>query len=178
MEGQRVLYCADQEATAVAEIRPARGFYVSVAPVTLNREILIVDLDRVTPAINPFVNGVWEMEIQSLLAAFAEEMSRPLERDDDPAHYVPCQRLAAHIWAAGEYGVGEYDGIRYPSALNPKGTNVILFDPAIADVGESKLVKITKTSLEYEHDKADPLIQRIAGATARVAEPDGDAGVN
>ena len=74
--------------------------------------------------------------------------------------------------------MGEYDGIRYPSALNPKGTNVILFDPAIADVGESKLVKITKTSLEYEHDKADPLIQRIAGATARVAEPDGDAGVN
>ena len=38
VEGQRVLYCADQEATAVAEVRPARGHYVSIANVRLNRE--------------------------------------------------------------------------------------------------------------------------------------------
>jgi RES domain-containing protein len=157
VEGQRVLYCADQEATAVAEVRPARGFYVSIAPLTLRREVRILDLAHDAPEINPFVTETlrWDVEIQSLLEAFAEEMSRPLERGDDPTHYVPCQRLADYIRDAG------YDGIRYPSALAPEGTNVIFFDPAIADMGESKLVKITDANLKYEDEETDPLVRRI-----------------
>lgn len=109
VDGQRVLYCADQEATAVAEVRPARGFYVCVVPVTLNREVRILDLAHGTQEINPFTTDTlrWDVEIQSLLEAFAEEMSRPLERDDDKTHYVPCQRLADYIREA------HYDGIRY-----------------------------------------------------------------
>lgn len=113
------------------EVRPAQGFYVSVTQVTLNREVRILDLAQVPEEINPFITETlrWDVEIQSLLEAFAEEMSRPLERDDDPAHYRPCQRLADYIRDA------RYDGIRYPSALQPEGTNVIFFDPAVADVG-------------------------------------------
>ena len=34
VDRQRVLYCADQEPTAIAEVRPPRGFYVSVSSVT------------------------------------------------------------------------------------------------------------------------------------------------
>jgi RES domain-containing protein len=159
-EGQRVLYCADQEATAVAEVRPARGFYVSVTSVTLNRETRVLDLAQGTDEINPFITDSlrWDVEIQSLLEAFADEMSRPLERDDDPAHYRPCQRLADYIREA------RYDGIRYPSALHPKGTNVVFFDPSIADIGESKLVKITETDLKYEDERQQPFAPGIIGA--------------
>jgi hypothetical protein len=154
------LYCADQEATAVAEVRPARGFYVSVAPVTLNREVRILDLAQGTDKINPFVTDTlrWNVEIQSLLEAFSEEMSHPLERDDDPTHYMPCQRLADYIRNA------RYEGIRYPSALHPEGANVIFFDPTVANVGASKLVRIAETSLRYSEERSDPLIQRIVGA--------------
>ena len=90
---QRVLYCVDQEATAIAEVRPPRGFFVSVAPVTLNREARILDLAQGPPEINPFITETlrWDVEIESLLNAFAEEMSLPLERDDDPAHYRKAQ---------------------------------------------------------------------------------------
>src|SRR2546430_17397259 len=43
-EGKVVLYCADQEGTAVAEGRPARGEYASVAEVGAARELEILNL--------------------------------------------------------------------------------------------------------------------------------------
>jgi hypothetical protein len=66
VKGQRVLYCTDQEATAVAEVRPARGFYVSVATMTLNRDVRILDLMQPF-RINPFVTETlkWDVEIQA-----------------------------------------------------------------------------------------------------------------
>src|ERR1039458_5853066 len=101
-----------------------------------------------------FENGIVSLNlpvadevIQSLLRAFAEEMSRPLERDDDPHHYLPSQRLADYIRNA------HYDSIRYPSALSPEGTNVVFFDPGVVDVGQSKLVRIVETSLKYEEER-------------------------
>jgi hypothetical protein len=94
----------------------------------------------------------WDVEIQALLMSLAEEMSRPLERDHDQTHYLPCQHLAEYIREA------HYDGIRYPSALNPDGTNVVFFDPTVADVSGSKLVTITEIKVAYEsqHDAAPP----------------------
>lgn len=148
VKGQRVLYCADQEATAVAEVRPARGFYVSLATMILNREVKILDLMQPLK-INPFATETlkWDVEIQALLASFAEEMSRPLERDDDPTHYLPCQRLSGYIRDA------HYDGIRYQSALSPDGTNAVFFDPTVADVSGSKLVTITEINVTYENQQ-------------------------
>lgn len=160
VKGQRVLYCTDQDATAVAEVRPARGFYVSVATMTLNREVRILDLMQPLK-INPFLTETlkWDVEIQALLASFAEEMSRPLERDDDQSHYLPCQRLGDYIREA------HYDGIRYPSALNPDGTNVVFFDPTVADVSGSKLVTITEIRVTYEdqQDAVPPAAQPPQG---------------
>jgi len=80
IDQQRVLYCADQEATAVAEVRPPRGFYVTVASVTVNREVRIIDLVKGPPGINPFITDTlrWDVEVGSLLIAFGEEMSLPL----------------------------------------------------------------------------------------------------
>jgi hypothetical protein len=146
VEGQRVLYCADQEKTAIAEVRPPLGYYVSVGEVRLKEVARILDLTKETDDINPFVTESlrWHVQIRSLLGAFGEEMSRPLERDDDKTHYLPCQKLVEFIRENG------YGGIRYPSALCPGGTNVALFDPDIADVTGGKLARITELTLEYE----------------------------
>ena len=145
-KGQPVLYCADEESTAVAEVRPPKGSYVSVGTLRLNREARILDLAKEHPGINPFLTESlgWQVQIQSLLNGFAEEMSRPLERDDDETHYLPCQRLADFIRNA------RFDGIRYPSAVSAEGSNVVLFDSTIADVVESRLIRVTTLSLEYE----------------------------
>ena len=60
------------------------------------------------------------------------------------------QRLGDYIREAG------YDSVRYPSTLSPEATNVVFFDPAVADVGESKLVTITEVGVTYEdHDPCE-----------------------
>jgi len=152
-----VLYVADQEKTAISEVRPALGFYVSVAALKLKRNCRVLDLTKELPELNPFVRESigWHVEIRGLLNSLGEEMSRPLERADDKRLYVPCRRLADYIHR------NHYDGIRYPSALNPGGSSIVFFDPGIADVMTAKLVKITEVNFEYEPDEeprlADPL---------------------
>jgi hypothetical protein len=142
-ENESVLYCADDELTAVAEVRPARGYLVSVCSLNLNRDARILDLCAPFKPVNPFLSEtpLWECELNELLHEFAAEMSRPLERlDDEEIHYLPTQKLAEHIRARG------FDGIRYPSALNQEGTNVVFFDPAIVTIGGSRLIRVSDTA--------------------------------
>jgi RES domain-containing protein len=160
-EGRVVLYVADEEKTAISEVRPALGFYVSVASLILNRHSRILDLTKNLPELNPFERESveWHIEIHGLLNRLGEQMSRPLERAEDTTLYVPCQRLANYIRQ------NHYDGIRYPSALNPGGSSIVFFDPEIAEVGESKLVKVTEVNLEYQIDDEPRLADRIKAAS-------------
>jgi hypothetical protein len=66
----------------------------------------------------------------------------PLRSRDDPTG-VPSQKLAKLIEEAGA------DGIRYPSAMAPGGTNVVLFDPSVVHVGTSRLVEIVDIQVKY-----------------------------
>jgi hypothetical protein len=170
-EGQVVLYVADQEKTAISEVRPALGFYVSVGTLKLKRDCRVLDLTKDLPELNPFIRESlgWHVEIRSLLDSLGEDMSRPLERADDKKLYVPCQRLADYIRR------NYYDGIRYPSALNPGGSSIVFFDPEIAEVVNAKLVKITEVKVEYEPDEEPRLANRLnspGDPTHHDCEPD------
>lgn len=144
-KGKVVLYCADQEGTAVAEVRPARGEYVSVAEVRAARDLEILDLVTEPEWPNPFTDDAvnYWVEFGGLLAAFAEELSKPLRSRDDPTDYIPSQKLADLIQGA------RVDGTRYPSAMAPSGTNVALFDPSLVHIGTPRLVEIIETTVEY-----------------------------
>lgn len=144
-KGKVVLYCADQEGTAVAEVRPARGEYVSVAEVRAARELEILDLVTEPEWPNPFTDDTlsYWVEFAGLLAAFAEQLSKPLRSRDDPTDYIPSQKLAELIETA------RVDGIRYPSAMTPSGTNVVLFNPSVVHIGTSRLVEIAETKVDY-----------------------------
>jgi RES domain-containing protein len=136
-KGKVVLYCAEQEGTAVAEVRPARGEYVSVAEVRAARELETLDLATEPEWPNPFTDDAinYEVEFAGLLAAFAEQLGKPLRSRDDPTDYIPSQKLTELIQTA------RVDGIRYPSAMaSPSGINVVLFDPSIVHIGASRLV--------------------------------------
>jgi hypothetical protein len=141
----RVLYGADQEATAVAEIRPARGMGVSVCQMTANRDLRIVDLTLPGTRYDPFFTDEahYHMSIEGLLIGLGEEMAKPLSRNDDETHYRPSQVLAEFIRDSG------YDGIRYPSAMRPKGTSVVLFDPDVMTIGPSRLVRVKTVSVIF-----------------------------
>jgi len=143
--GRAVLYCADQEQTAIAEVRPVRGEYVSIAELYTLQELRIVDLSTTPDWPNPFATEhlSYEIEFSSLLEAFAEELAKPLRRRDDVADYLPSQKLAEFIEQAG------IDGVRYPSAMAPDGTNIVLFNPLLVKIGPSKLVEISNIRIDY-----------------------------
>lgn len=145
-QGESVLYIADQEATAVAETRPARGLLVSVAQVHVVRDLRLVDLHKPVRPSNPFIDDIprYELELENLLRAFGEELSRPLRRTDDHHEYLPCQKLVERIRESGLY-----DGIRYPSAMAPGGSNIVLFASDLVAIGASKLVEIREVSVSY-----------------------------
>jgi hypothetical protein len=146
VEGEVVLYVADQEKTAIAEIRPWRGLIVSVAEMRAARDLRVVDLNEAPPPPNPFTDEApqYEEELEQLLIAFGEELGRPLRRADNPNDYLPCQKLVRRIRQSGFY-----DGIRYPSAMSPGGTNVLFFDPSALQIGPSYLVEVQDVSVTY-----------------------------
>lgn len=146
-KGQRVLYCADQEATAISEIRPWRGAYVSVCRAKTSKVLHIVDLSKPIAWPNPFLDHDlrYKLDVAGILKTFAEQLSHPLARDDDEKHdYVPCQYLSDRIRGA------RFDGIRYLSALGREGTNVALFEPTSAEILDSSLAVVTDLNVEYE----------------------------
>jgi RES domain-containing protein len=144
-KGEVVFYCADGESTAIAELRPATGHIVSVGRFRTVRDVRIVDLTKRID-INPFTEEslAWFEEFADLLAAFAEQLSRPLERDDDTSDYVPCQKIADAIRAE------HFAGIRYPSAMHPDGTNIVLFDPSAVELVDSRMVRVSNVVVEYQ----------------------------
>jgi RES domain-containing protein len=146
-KGEVVLYVADQEATAIAESRPWRGLLVSVAEINTVSDLRLVDLSVPPQADNPFIDEApqYESEFVELLRAFGEELGRPLRREDDVQDYLPSQKLVHRI-----RDCGFYDGIRYPSAMAPNGTNMVLFDPSLAHIGPSKLVEVQDVNISYD----------------------------
>jgi RES domain-containing protein len=153
-KGRVVLYCANQESTAIAEVRPARGEYVSLAEVRPTRELEILNLVTEPEWPNPFTNDAvtYRVEFAGLLAAFAAELRKPLRSRDDPTDYIPSQRLVELIQTA------KVDGICYPSAMAPSGANIVLFDPTVVCIGTSRLVEIVKTKVAYQEAKSDQMV--------------------
>lgn len=144
-EGKIVLYCADQEDTAVAEVRPALGEYVSVAQAEVRKNLGILDLASDPDPPNPFTDETvrYWIEFAELLTAFALQLAKPLRSRDDLRDYVPSQKLAEAIEKT------RVAGIRYTSAMNPRGTNVVLFEPTVVEIGPSRLVEVVETRVTY-----------------------------
>ncbi len=144
LEGEPVLYCAETEMTAIAEIRPAAGFVISVCQLRPRRQLRVFDLVSAR-TINPFECEPEELsywrEMWKLVFAIGRQLSTPLERSDMVIDYLPSQKLASRLRKA------YFDGIRYPSAMDEGGVNLVFFDPSVCEVLEPKLVKIKKTSV-------------------------------
>ncbi len=150
VKGRPVLYAADDDDTAVSEVRPAIGHVLSLGNFRLKRPARIIDLTQPMTMGNPFsAEDSWEAEdTGELLQAFGAELAAPLSRDDRPGRdYKASQVICRTIRRAG------YDGIRYPSAMRSGGTNLVFFDPKIAKLVTARLVVVKALSLAYEDDE-------------------------
>ena len=117
-----------------------------MAELRVRKEVEVLNLTSDPDEINPFVNESLQywMEFSELLSVFAEQLATPLRSRDRLQDYLPTQKLAEAIEKAG------LAGLRYPSAMAPGGTNVVLFDPVVAEVDASSLVKFVDTHIEHK----------------------------
>jgi len=107
-EGIPYFYAALDEKTAIAEVRPWTGAWVTVAQFKTRYSLPIVDLTAQHSTPSPRAQFVGFI------------IGYPVHRDDRLA-YVGSQSLAEHLKAAGRAG------IQYRSSLRGNGTNIALF---------------------------------------------------
>jgi RES domain-containing protein len=141
------LYLADNEQTAMAEVRPWLGSYVSLAQFKVMRDCEIVDcsMDK--------KRGLFDRDIEledparmeaAVWGDIAEAFSRPLAVHEPHIEYVPTQVLAEAFRRRG------YDGIVYKSLLNRGGLNIALFDLDAADLMNCALYETRSVSFDFD----------------------------
>ena len=135
----RYLYLAEDPQTAIYEVRPTIGQYVSVATFKTIDEIKIYDLAvEIKPqeGDNPNLDFSLYDEIQQ---RFSETNS------GDNYKYLPTQYLGEQIKQMG------FDGLRFRSSLKKGGVNIVLFDDKKVKPIRSDIIKVTDIELKYDN---------------------------
>ena len=148
-KGIPCLYLANRKETAVSEVRPWIGSYVSVGQFKILRNVELIDCSRghgpavmclpfkddaeLTPA--EIENAVWT----DIDHAFAE----PMTRSDDSADYVATQILSELFKREG------FGGVVYKSNFGEKGYNIALFDIEAADLINCALYQVDSVDIKF-----------------------------
>ena len=152
--GIPMLYLASSEQTAISEVRPWLGSVISVAQVSVLRELRAVNLSRGHGKLSVGHLTLDELEGAKPVDARKKEkavwididnaFSQPVERSDDAADYVPTQILAELFRDAG------FDAVIYRSQFGEKGYNIALFNVEDADVINCAPYRIEGIDLKYK----------------------------
>ena len=134
----RYLYLAEDQETAIYEVRPIIGQFVSVASFRTVEEVKIYDLAR---NIKPQEGENSEYDY-SLFSVIQQRFSEP--NTGDVIRYLPTQYLGELIKQMG------FDGLRFKSSLKNGGVNIVLFDDKKCKAYRSDLIKVGDIELKYE----------------------------
>jgi hypothetical protein len=146
--GEKVLYCAETEKTALAEIRPGRGYICTTCEIVSSRELSVLDLAEARSIPNPFtaIHLTWELDLHRIARNLSAEIAKPTSRGEDPVIYSKAQCFAMIIRGM------KLDGVRFSSSLDsPNGVNVALFDISAADFSNSRLAIVTHTEIKFQY---------------------------
>jgi hypothetical protein len=142
--GIPVFYGAFDPRTALAEVRPPVGSWVLLGRFDVQREISLLDLDKMEalrPRGSVFDPSFADLSERSrFLTRFVEEITRPVQPGDEAFLYLPTQAVADFLANLEDTSL---DGILFNSVQKPGGRNVVLFN-------KSSRVHIP---LEHELDK-------------------------
>lgn len=148
-QGVAFLYLASDEETALGEIRPHPGHYVSVGQFKNTDNLLLADLRFVD--LVKYYNDNEQLKLFKLLKDLSDELSIPI-LPDEKENYLVTQFISDIIRQIG------FDGILFNSSVS-KGYNLVAFDPSkfVNLEDQSKLVKINSVNfkyapIEYERD--------------------------
>ena len=149
------LYLATDENTAISEVRPWVGSYVTVAKFETLKELNVIDCSR--GEIDPMnvtardLDKLWKLEqptpeetIKTIWRWVDKDFSEPVNRNDNTADYVSTQIIAELFKTNG------FDGIKYKSIFN-NGKNIVLYDLNSAkQIDDGKVFQVTKIDVGFE----------------------------
>lgn len=143
-KGIPYLYLATKRDTAIAEVRPWNGSYVSVSQFQIMKKLSLVNCTVEKKSGHwtgwsgkpPPPERVDKIVWSDIDAAFC----RPVTDTEDTADYAPTQIIAELCRTHG------YDGVAYRSAVG-EGHNVVLFDIHAARLVNGQLYKVDGVSL-------------------------------
>jgi len=130
------LYVAADPETAMAEIKPWAGAFVSLAELTLAGDATVADFcsSERAEAVDPDADAMWNV--------IGDYFSIPYN-PNDPLSYLGTQYVAESLKRAG------FHGVRYDGALSRMGQNIAFFDTKAASVVGTVTLFRTKR-VEYE----------------------------
>lgn len=151
-KGIPCLYLATDEKTAVSEVRPWAGSYVTVAQLETIKDLKVIDCSR--GEINPMnvtvsdLDKLWKLEqptpeetMKTIWRWVDKDFSEPVDHNDNTAGYVTTQIIAELFKTNG------FDGIKYKSLFN-NGKNLALFDiNAAKQIDDGKVFQVTKVDV-------------------------------
>lgn len=165
-KGVAYLYVASDAQTAMSEVRPWIGSYVSLAQFNTTKKLKIVDLtlNKTKPREKLFVSKNLEqgmivqplspIEKRDLLwSNINDAFSKPVGHESKN-EYLPTQIIAEFFKSLS------FDGIKYGSSVNKKGHNYVLFDVTSAKIIYTELHEVC--DLNYQFDRVEnKLTQQI-----------------
>jgi RES domain-containing protein len=152
--GNPCLYVARSMQTAIAEVRPFKQSYVSVAAIKLKRPLKLFEF--YTPDSFDIYNIDW---YGSLSFSFSQPFESSL--DDE---YLITQCISDYIRNSGAF-----DGLLYRSSLDTAGLNIVIYDCSyndfkICEPVSSNVFTVTDIKVEYVKHKelnAEPVPKTV-----------------
>lgn len=132
-DGVAYLYIAQEEHTAVAEIRPYVGDTISIATLRPKRDLKLVNLDYDPSAV---VSGS-EFFYNEIQQEFSQ-VNKGQKND-----YLITQYITSLVAHSG------YDGLCFRSSLVEDGTNYVVFNPADCEAISSKICYLKGVQYQY-----------------------------
>ncbi len=130
------LYISNDEKTVVSEVRPHLGAKVVLSTAEALEDLKILDLTKMDND-NSNINNFRKM--------ISNFFSTPYAPGDTELEYLPTQYIAEFIKNKG------FDGVKYKSAMNDKGSNLCIFSPSNFDISIVKEINII--GIKYEIDE-------------------------
>lgn len=139
------MYLATDKETAMAEVRPWLGSYISVGQFKTIKDLLLIDcsVKRAQKLVIYLKEPGSAKKEETVWAHIDKAFSEPVNPDESTADYAPTQVLAEAFRSHG------FDGIVYKSLLG-KGFNVALFDIEAADLVNCFLYEVKSLSFEFK----------------------------
>jgi hypothetical protein len=152
-KGIAYLYLATRRETAMAEVRPWIGSYVSVGQFEILRELRLVNCTEESERMLHFGDPPPERWDEEVWQDVDDAFSRPVVSTDEAPDYVPTQILAEF------FKVNGFDGVAYRSSLG-QGHNIVLFDPNNAELEACGLYHVKNLSFAFEEATNPYFIRR------------------